>query len=59
MKPIAESGWASICLTCFLLRMVCNKKCFIAIALKLCFRERHYEGPGKQGWLEIMLHISF
>jgi hypothetical protein len=30
----------------------------IAIAFELYFRERHWEGPGKPGWLEIKWYTS-
>jgi len=46
MKPTAESGWANICLTRFLLRMFWHKECFIIIAFQLCFRICHQKGSG-------------
>ena len=53
MKYIAESRKANICLTCFSLRMVSNRRCFIAIAFQLCCRTRYYESAGKSGGLKL------
>jgi len=58
MKPLAESGEAIICLTCFLLGMVWHMQCFITTAFQPCFRIHLLEGSGKPGWLEIKWYRS-
>jgi hypothetical protein len=47
MEPLAYFGFAKICLTRFLLRMVLNKEMRCRHFFKLCFKICHEEGSGK------------
>lgn len=48
MKPVVKNVQLSISLIHFYSEGPETVKCFIAIALKVCFRTRSWEGPRKQ-----------
>jgi hypothetical protein len=57
MKLIVNYVYVDICPVRFLSEWS-KTRCFIAIALRLCFRICHWEGPGKPSGTEIKWNTS-